>query len=82
VETHAGRPGEGAYVYMHDLDRLRRFVSACFVVMRINLTWAELSGLHVRQRGQEAVPQLGGVAIPPAQQIEWQWRARMASSTG
>ncbi len=33
--------------YMHgrDLNRLRRFISACFVVMRTNLTWAELGGL-------------------------------------
>ena len=33
--------------YMHgrDLDRLRCFISACFVVMRTNLTWAELGGL-------------------------------------
>ena len=33
------------YVPLNDLDRLRRFVSACFVVMRTNLTWAELGCL-------------------------------------
>lgn len=30
------------YMHLHALDRLHRFVSACFVVMRTNLTWAEL----------------------------------------
>ncbi|MGI4941610.1 MAG: transposase [Janthinobacterium lividum] len=33
------------YMLLNDLDRLRRFVSACFVVMRTNLTWAELGCL-------------------------------------
>ena len=33
------------YMHLHDLDRLRRFVGACFVVMRTNLTWAELGCL-------------------------------------
>jgi hypothetical protein len=33
------------YMHCRDLDRLRRFISACFVVMRTNLTWAELGGL-------------------------------------
>ena len=28
---------------LRDLDRLRRFVSACFVVLRRNCTWAELA---------------------------------------
>ncbi len=32
-------------MHCRDLDRLRRFISACFVVMRTNLTWAELGGL-------------------------------------
>ncbi len=37
----------GTVPYMHrqDLDSLRRFVSACFVVMRTNLPWAELGCL-------------------------------------
>ena len=30
------------YMHTHDLGRLRRFVSACFVVLRRNCTWAEL----------------------------------------
>ena len=30
------------YMPLNDLDRLRCFISACFVVMRTNLTWAEL----------------------------------------
>lgn len=30
------------YMHCHDPERLRRFVNACFVVMRSNLTWAEL----------------------------------------
>ena len=30
------------HMRMHDLDGLRRFVVACFLVMRSNLTWAEL----------------------------------------
>ena len=34
-----------SYVPLNDLNRLRRFVSACFVVMRTNLTWAELGCL-------------------------------------
>lgn len=40
-------PALGTVPYMHrrDLDRLRCFVSACFVVMRTNLTWAELGCL-------------------------------------
>ncbi len=29
----------------HDLDGLRRFVTACFLVMRSNLTWAELGSV-------------------------------------
>ena len=33
------------YMPLNDLDRLRRFVSACFVVMRTNPTWAELGCL-------------------------------------
>ncbi len=33
------------YMHCHDLDQLRRFISACFLVMRTNLTWAELGGL-------------------------------------
>ena len=33
------------YMHCRDLDRLRCFISACFVVMRTNLTWAELGGL-------------------------------------
>ncbi len=33
------------YMPLNDLERLRRFVSACFVVMRTNLTWAELGCL-------------------------------------
>ena len=33
------------YMHLHDLDCLHRFVSACFVVMRTNLTWAELGCL-------------------------------------
>ena len=30
---------------LHDMEGLRRFVSACFVVLRCNLTWAELGCL-------------------------------------
>ena len=30
------------HMHTHDLDGLRRFVSACFVVLRRNCTWAEL----------------------------------------
>lgn len=30
------------YMHLTDLGRLRRFVSACFVVLRRNCTWAEL----------------------------------------
>jgi len=30
---------------MHDLAGLRRFVTACFLVVRSNLTWAELGGV-------------------------------------
>ena len=33
------------YMHRRDLNRLRCFISACFVVMRTNLTWAELGGL-------------------------------------
>ena len=33
------------YMHCRDLDRLRCFISACFVVMRTNLTWAERGGL-------------------------------------
>jgi transposase len=33
------------YMHCRDLDRLRCFISACFVVMRTDLTWAELGGL-------------------------------------
>jgi len=33
------------YMHGHDLDRLRHFVSACFVVLRTNPTWAELGCL-------------------------------------
>ena len=33
------------HMQLHDLDGLRRFVTACFVVMRSNLTWAELGGV-------------------------------------
>ena len=33
------------HMRMHDLDGLRRFVGACFVVMRCNCTWAELGWL-------------------------------------
>ena len=33
------------YMHLHDPGRLPRFVSACFVVMRTNLTWAELGCL-------------------------------------
>lgn len=33
------------YMHLHDPGRLHRFVSACFVVMRTNLTWAELGCL-------------------------------------
>ncbi len=33
------------YMHCRDLDRLRCFISACFVVLRTNLTWAELGGL-------------------------------------
>ncbi len=32
-------------MHCRDLNRLRCFISACFVVMRTNLTWAELGGL-------------------------------------
>ncbi len=32
-------------MHCHDLDCLRRFISACFVVLRTNLTWAELGSL-------------------------------------
>ncbi len=31
------------HMHTHDLDRLRRFVGACFVVLRRNCTWAELA---------------------------------------
>jgi transposase len=31
------------YMHCHDLDRLRRFISACFVVMRSDCTWSELA---------------------------------------
>lgn len=30
------------HMRLHDLDGLRRFVSACFVVLRCNCTWSEL----------------------------------------
>ena len=30
------------YMHLTDLGRLRRFVSACFVVLRRNCTWVEL----------------------------------------
>jgi len=30
---------------MYDLAGLRRFVTACFLVVRSNLTWAELGGV-------------------------------------
>ena len=33
------------YRHCRDLDRLRRCTSACFAVLRTNLTWAELGGL-------------------------------------
>jgi len=33
------------HMRMHDLDGLRRFVAACFLVMRSNLTWAELGSV-------------------------------------
>ncbi len=33
------------YMHCHDLDCLRRFISACFFVLRTNLTWAELGSL-------------------------------------
>ena len=31
------------HMHAHDLDALRRFVSACFAVLRRNCTWAELA---------------------------------------
>ncbi len=37
--------GTVPYTHLHDRGRLRRFISACFVVMRTNLTWAELGCL-------------------------------------
>lgn len=36
---------EVPHMRTHDLDGLRRFVSACFVVLRCNCTWAELGWL-------------------------------------
>jgi len=34
-----------SYMHLHNLNRPRRFVGACFIVMRTNLTWAELGCL-------------------------------------
>ena len=31
------------YMHRHDLNALRRFVSACFAVLRRNCTWADLA---------------------------------------
>ena len=31
------------HMHLHDLEARRRFVSACFAVLRLNCTWAELA---------------------------------------